>query len=413
MRKKKYKGKKPATEEPYIDSDFFLTLQNPVWAERFKKFIKISNTTRDLLEIWWQAWNKPWFMKFFAIVSSLGTLKDFVQADLSYATYLTSRRYKMFPVFGFRSLAYSLFSPQEKTTTVQLENCSLDFYGIAENKQVAFIGKKNSLIHHPWLSENYTGEEFLDEISKRFWKNFESSVAILDIYYNPEAEEDQPRLSPLESTVGEYVGPQNEHEILKIWRKYQQSGLNRTLLLHGPTGTGKSTIAMRVAQLLGGRILKIDLRSLNELGFSVARMAFRIVQPNILLLDDLDRFEDEYTLLSFLEELNRSRNDFLVILTANRVMELGSTVLRPGRIDSNFEYRLPGEEQRLLIAELYMGKWPLNDEATAEGIMRITEGLSSAHIYELIRNASVMELSPDQITREAKTMVEFFEKLSR
>lgn len=150
-----------------------------------------------------------------------------------------------------------------------------------------------------------------------------------------------------------------------IWRRlsaFAAAGTTRTVLLYGPPGTGKSTIAAGLARRAidgwGGRVLRIAVSDFHYLRPSHLQEALLFLAPDIVLVDDLDRFAANSDLLDVLEQIHGRQR--LLVATANSVAALDPAVMRPGRFDERF---LIGGVGRSLAAQILGGQMPLLAEA--------------------------------------------------
>jgi ATPase family associated with various cellular activities (AAA) len=120
---------------------------------------------------------------------------------------------------------------------------------------------------------------------------------------------------------------------------FLERGVRRSCLLVGPPGTGKSTGIRYLARMLGMRSLRVDLAALG--GEGVARVddeapiwldaLLKVLRPELLILDDLDRVASSGQLLHFLELAAATCR--LVLASANGTERMMGAALRPGRFD--------------------------------------------------------------------------------
>lgn len=145
----------------------------------------------------------------------------------------------------------------------------------------------------------------------------------------------------------------------KLWKSmrswYQDRGIpwRRGWLLHGPAGTGKSSLAKAVAIELSIPLYHFQLSTLSDQEFM--REWDRMGTPAVVLFEDFDTIFDkrqpltEHKLLTFDTVLNKisgvsSCNGLFLIVTTNHLdkidealgvaCSLGDISTRPGRIDS-------------------------------------------------------------------------------
>lgn len=190
----------------------------------------------------------------------------------------------------------------------------------------------------------------------------------------------------------------------KLWldssKWYEQRGIpwRRGVLLHGPGGTGKSSLALAVAKQLRIPIYQFFLSTLSNQEF--LREWKNMSVPCVALLDDFDTvFEGrepktEHKTLTFDTVLNvlsgvSSVNGVLLFITTNKIESIdpalgvaktgdGNVSTRPGRIDITMELGAAGKEQRLAMAKSCLVDWPhLIDPVVEE-----TEGYTIAQVTE-------------------------------
>jgi hypothetical protein len=164
-----------------------------------------------------------------------------------------------------------------------------------------------------------------------------------------------------------------------------------TVLVRGPSGVGKSTVARRLAARAMGpdaHVLQIPAEILDALEASELREVASILRPDVLVIDDVAFDDDAPDLLTSLEVV---RNDatFVVLtqMTEPGEIEDGAPApgslyhpgMRPGRIDEIVTVRAPDEDGRRAILAHYLGMDPPELAVTA------TTGLTGAYLKELAR----------------------------
>lgn len=200
---------------------------------------------------------------------------------------------------------------------------------------------------------------------------------------------------------GPYIGKTSPKILAERLRKYGKTP--RTVLLRGPTGVGKSVMARHLAgELADGnaRTLKIAASVVNKCNFDEILAFVRLLQPTILLLDDLaldvpEKTEGFLTLLEAVRDPN-----CLIIVTMMTNVERSKKPnpgdwhfpgMRPGRIDEIFTFYLPTKKERDQILRHYLSesRTKLPDEKTWKQIIKATKGLSGAYLSEVARRLSV------------------------
>lgn len=154
------------------------------------------------------------------------------------------------------------------------------------------------------------------------------------------------------------------------------------MIAYGPPGTGKSSYAAALAEVTGGRLLKIDAASLPSLGVQEIGFLLDVLRPSLLLIDDFDRAPVEDTrarVLFLFEHLHAQHAGVTTIVTVNSVESLDSALLRSERIDEAKEFPLPDAEERRDVLTRLMGHEP-NETVVIE-----TEGFNHADLAGLTR----------------------------
>lgn len=105
----------------------------------------------------------------------------------------------------------------------------------------------------------------------------------------------------------------------------------RSIMLFGPPGTGKSTLARTIVKELGLRSFRIRVEDMGTFDNSSIVEAIDIFEPDAIIIDDFDRVHGQAALLETFEFFQRSVK--LVIATVNDKERLDQALLRPERFD--------------------------------------------------------------------------------
>lgn len=167
---------------------------------------------------------------------------------------------------------------------------------------------------------------FVSEVSEVLWKHFDNKIS-LDLSKETTLTEYTPK-------DREYFGPNNEDLICERLDLYGRIGeTSRALLMVGPPGTGKSTIAHRVAMKRGNRILRIfPSASVEDSNISYILRIIKLLNPSAIVIDDLDKLDSTYFLLQLVEGIRHLKN-VLLIATINHLSEINEGLRRPERFD--------------------------------------------------------------------------------
>jgi len=178
--------------------------------------------------------------------------------------------------------------------------------------------------------------------------------------------------------------------------RFEKAGYKRNLMLLGPPGCGKTSIAQQIAQHIGRFTINVDSSMLATVLIQVITHFFHNV---ILICDDFDRYHgDTQALLSSLEKTGSS-----LIVTCNTVYGFDKAAVRVGRIDEIIDVPKPDAEMRrrlFLHFSLQAGGVPVEDTALGY-IVEQTDGFTPAEMREVVKCYKVLgfEDSKLEITR--------------
>jgi transitional endoplasmic reticulum ATPase len=193
----------------------------------------------------------------------------------------------------------------------------------------------------------------------------------------------------------------------------------RGVLLHGPSGTGKTMIAKAIANEAAVNFIAVEGPEIfgKWLGESEAaiRHIFRVARqlsPCIVFFDQLDALAPkrgadsgsrttERVVNQLLSELDgiKALANILVIAATNRLDLVDSSVLRPGRLGTKIFIPLPNGHDRTEILRLYLkGAFEANNAAAdlIQAVSTATEGFSGADLKALCDESRLRAYGDEQ-----------------
>lgn len=171
-------------------------------------------------------------------------------------------------------------------------------------------------------------ENLKETLRQQLWKRFKGESIVLT------QERDNYRsTSKIKFTIDDLVDALPSEKATQYATDFSKAfsvGENRSLLLYGPPGSGKSTIARQTSKLLNLSSFRLRVDNLN----TDANLLYEIIdffRPGCIILDDFDRAHNVEHLLDMITHIRRHVK--LVIATANNRDNIDEAILRPERFD--------------------------------------------------------------------------------
>jgi transitional endoplasmic reticulum ATPase len=187
----------------------------------------------------------------------------------------------------------------------------------------------------------------------------------------------------------------------------------RGVILYGPTGTGKTTLARAIGSIAKVNFISVtspDIISkvVGESSRAISQLFTRArsCAPCILFFDQFeaiarargtDSSESQSndrmlsTLLIEMDGISKTSNHepVIVLCATSRMDLLDPAVLRPGRIDQHVKLSLPDEKARLEILTYKTMNMPMKNRDFLSEIAKITDGYSGSQLENLCREAAM------------------------
>src|SRR3989449_2372656 len=229
----------------------------------------------------------------------------------------------------------------------------------------------------------------------------------------------------------------------------------RGILLHGPSGTGKTLLAKAVATESEANFISVRGRELlskwvgeSERGIREIFRRARQASPCVIFFDEIDSIAPvrgvggdsmvtERVVSQLLTELDgiQSLQGVVVLAATNRIDIVDTALLRPGRFDKIVLVPMPDKEGRKKILEITTKDIPIVKDSTTNGvknpdyvdldkIAEATDGMSGADVAAIANTAVSLVIHeflakyPDQKeaekqATEAKVAMRHFEEAVR
>jgi chaperone BCS1 len=204
------------------------------------------------------------------------------------------------------------------------------------------------------------------------------------------------------------------HEFFGRRDWYAQLGIpwRRGYLLHGPPGTGKTSVAYALAGELRLKLCALSLTNPKLNDHNLADLLQRTPPRSLILIEDIDAFfrardrQDARIEVSFSGLLNAldgvgAQEGRIVVLTTNHRERLDAALIRPGRIDVEVELANASAAQLIgLVRRFYPQEQASLDQLAAEYPPR---ALSPARVQQVLIATDSFEQARDELRRAWQT----------
>ena len=215
----------------------------------------------------------------------------------------------------------------ERSTWDGTIGCTRVYLGRVGNEVIGWLQDPGGdIVDGPYLL-SAREEQTMRAVGERIWKRLGTRNAC---YGSDGLVED-----PLDVTG--VIPSARMREIEARIRLFLGQDISRSYLFAGPPGTGKSMFIRHLAAHLELSSLRVELSVLaasqhaNQIIGTSVETLVKLLRPDLLILDDIDRVRSSGRLLHFLEF--GAREFRLVLASANCTEKMMGAALRPGRFD--------------------------------------------------------------------------------
>lgn len=148
----------------------------------------------------------------------------------------------------------------------------------------------------------------------------------------------------------EIFADHDEEDVVKLADMVGEAvaaGESPAFMYRGPMGTGKTTIAISLAQLMGKTIVQFGPQTVETLN---AKTLFEIIDallPGMVIIDDIDKSPNLNLFYTALNQIRARHPKMVIIITTNEIRNLGAAFCRPGRGGEIVEFEAPDLKKKI------------------------------------------------------------------
>lgn len=207
----------------------------------------------------------------------------------------------------------------------------------------------------PGQSAEECEKQAFEDLGRAVWETLGTSVEMVS-----GKEKSLITLQPWD--LGTILSSEQTRQVTERTKKLLALGGPRSLMLHGPPGTGKTCMARSIASNISGTSLSITAKYLKDVDSCTLTFVLDLLSPDSLLIDDIDRVDDVAALLPAIDRIRPKTK--LIMVTVNHLDEVDAAVKRAGRFDDLVEViRVKAPSEMIPDLPEWAGKeidnWPI------------------------------------------------------
>jgi len=194
----------------------------------------------------------------------------------------------------------------------------------------------DSRVGGPYVQKDITRDQWMNALGKMIWDEIGSNACEISKKKGVVEEDFGGGVTVFKVDRQDDIHEsQIANDILERSRLFLDKNYNRSIMLYGIPGTGKSSAMRFVAKQFGKYSLRINVGDLDHLSSEDMLLAIELLKPSTLMIDDFDRSLNTTKFLTELEEFNNHVQ--LMMVSVNHIEILDDAVVRPGRFDDIIE----------------------------------------------------------------------------
>jgi len=232
-------------------------------------------------------------------------------------------------IWEYKKYLYDIIKINHPTEIVQEKKDSTcyvsDLYGI----KIGWVIDSGGYIEGPYIENDDIEEQAFMAFGRMIW-DFVGANAVVIAKKGKAVRGDSMTIFMPDNNKNIYPSDAAE-KILERSQSFIKKGYNRSIMLYGRAGTGKTSCMKYIAREIGKFSLRINVKDMDNLDSDDILIAIAMLRPDTLIIDDFDRVQRPDRFLSDLEKFNDTIK--LIMVSVNNVSAFDDAVIRPGRFD--------------------------------------------------------------------------------